>query len=81
MLLNDKQRLEFAAFCRQNAETSRIMAENMEKVPGVGDQLAQRERAKAAAYTIVALDLTNVGDTGSISASDVGSVEDINDGN
>lgn len=60
-LLTDEERRRFATYCRQFAESCDIMAKNFEAnmQNEVGKMLAKRERARAAAYTIVADDLEN----------------------
>lgn len=59
MLLDAHERLKFMEYCKENAESCRAMASQIEKLMahGAADQMARRERQKAAAYSIVALEL------------------------
>ena len=58
MLLNDKDREMFTAYCEQNLKTSKALLAQFEKTPGPAmEELAKRERLKMAAFLIVAADL------------------------
>lgn len=58
MLLSSDERRKFAAYCRQCAESCERIAQQGESLfLNIGPLLGQKERAKAAAYTIVANDI------------------------
>ena len=58
MLLNDKERDRFAAYCEQTAFTSTGILEQLEKISGpVMDELMNREKQNIAAFKIVAIHL------------------------
>jgi len=62
-LLDAKERLRFSVYCRQQAESCKEIAKQMDKmVQPIGGVLAKREQAKAHAYTIVAMDLESIED-------------------
>lgn len=66
MLLDERDKERFAAYCEQNVATSKGMVEQMEQMPGpVMVELIKREKLKIAAFSIVADDLRS-GETMSI---------------
>lgn len=61
MLLKADERRKFAEYCRQQADTCRKMAEQLLKLPhGPTEAMAKRERIKAAAFEVIAMDLESV---------------------
>lgn len=72
--LDSRQRLIFMEWCKSQAETCRAMADQMEKlmVNALSDQLSKRERQKAAAFTIVAMELAAHREEFSVKSEDVG---------
>ena len=56
MILSDHERRKFADYCRIMADSANLIAEQLEKMPGM-DKLASRERLKYLAYDIVAKDI------------------------
>lgn len=73
MLLEARDRLRFLEYCTQQSCSCRSMAEQMEKIPGMIPQAIQREKQKAAAFAIVAMELASVEEF-SVSGEDVGNV-------
>ena len=58
MLLDEKDREKFAAYCERNAESAKAMLAQFEKMPGLAmEEMAKREKQKIAAFLIVAADL------------------------
>ncbi len=61
MILDERERLQFIAYCEQTAETCEQMATQLDDVGGdATNEMARRERAKAFAYSVVAKDLAAV---------------------
>lgn len=76
MLLDPRQRLIFMEFCKAQADSSRAIVEQMEKLGVVIPQIiVQREKQKAAAFSVVALELAAVREEFSVKAEDVGDVK------
>ena len=75
MLLDPRERLVFMQWCRQQAESCKGVAAQMEKLPGAIDEMVKRERAKAVAFHIVALELASVREEFSVRSEDIGDVE------
>lgn len=73
-LLDPRQRLIFMEWCKSQAETCRAMADQIEKLMAnaMSDQLSKRERQKAAAFTIVAMELAAHREEFSVKSEDVG---------
>ena len=58
VLLDEREKERFAAYCEQNVRTSKVIVEQMEKSPDpVIAELIKREKLKMAAFSIVAKDL------------------------
>ena len=60
MILENDERVRFAAYCQSVADNCDAMAnqfENMRPRSPVWESLQKRQRTKAAAYSIVAIDL------------------------
>jgi len=76
VILDIRERLRFMEYCKQQAESAREIADQMEKMMShaISDTLAKRERQKAAAYSIVAMDLASIREDVSVSGEDVGEV-------
>lgn len=73
MLLEPRQRLLFMEWCKRQADSSNAIAEQIEKLPTPATAaIAKRERQKAAAFAIVALELASVTEEFTVSAEDVG---------
>ena len=80
MILDDHERLRFIRYCKSEAESSKAMALQMEKLSGHGvgiAELTKRERSKAAAYTIVAMDLSSMSTVETVGPGDVGQATDV----
>jgi hypothetical protein len=75
MLLDPRQRLIFMEFCKSQAASSEALATQMENMVGVLPQMVRREKQKAAAFSIVALELAAVREEFSVKAEDVGDVK------
>jgi hypothetical protein len=60
MVLDDRERNQFVAYCRQQAASCKAMAEQLSKMPGMPAQMLMREKQRSAAYHIVAEDLNSV---------------------
>ena len=73
-LLDPRQRLVFMEWCKSQAETCRAMADQIEKLMAnaMSDHLSKRERQKAAAFTIVAMELAAHREEFSVKSEDVG---------
>ena len=54
-ILTDEERKRFAAYCYQEAQTCRAMAEQIESLGH--KQLAQREKQKAGAFALVSAEV------------------------
>lgn len=76
MLLNPKERLMFMTWCRQQANDSKAIADQIDKsmAHGMAGQLSKRERQKAAAFMIVAMELASVREEFSVKSEDIGEV-------
>ena len=58
MLLEPEEMRRFALYCRRQSESARAIAEQMEKLQfNAQFNLSAKEKQKAAAYAIVAIDL------------------------
>ena len=65
-LLDEKEKEKFAIYCEQNAESSKAIIAQFEKMPGPAmEEIAKREKQKVAAFLIVAAELRS-GETMSI---------------
>jgi hypothetical protein len=71
VLLDPHERLRFMDYCCRQAESCRLIAEQFEKVGGF-DAIARRERSKAAAYALVAMDLGSAVEEYTVGKEDVG---------
>lgn len=63
LLLNPQERRRFVDYCEQYAESSKLIAEQLEKLPPPVNTLAKAEKMKAMAYALVAIDLRSIEDT------------------
>jgi len=77
MLLDSRQRLIFMEWCKTQAESCRAIADQIDKsmVDGIAGQLSKRERQKAAAFSIVAMELAAVREEFLVKAEDAGDVQ------
>jgi hypothetical protein len=77
MLLDPRQRLIFMEYCKTQADSCRAIADQIEKsmVHGIADHVSKRERQKAAAFSIVAMELATIREEFSVKAEDVGDVQ------
>ena len=77
MLLDPRQRLIFMEWCKTQADSCRAIADQIDKsmAHGMADQLSKRERQKAAAFTIVAMELAAIREEFSVKSEDVGDVQ------
>jgi len=76
VLLDPRQRLIFMEWCKTQADSCRAIADQIDKsmAHGMADQLSKRERQKAAAFSIVAMELAAIREECSVKAEDVGDV-------
>lgn len=58
MLLTDQERERFAEYCRQNADSSRQLVEQLEKMPGLA-ALAKQQKIQQMAFSVVYTILKN----------------------
>lgn len=79
MILDTRERLKFMEYCKSQADSCKAIAEQLEKncAHVLGDQVGKRERSKAAAYCIVAMELAAVEEEYTVGREDIGDVEDI----
>ncbi len=77
MLLDQIQRLIFMEWCKTQADSCRAIADQIDKsmAHGMADQLSKRERQKAAAFSIVAMELSAIREEFSVKSEDVGDVQ------
>ena len=77
MLLDPRQRLIFMEWCKTQADSCRAIADQIDKsmAHGMADQLSKRERQKAAAFSIVAMELAAIREEFSVRAEDIGDVQ------
>lgn len=77
MLLDPRQRLIFIEYCKTQAASCRTIADQIDKsmVHGMADKLSKRERQKAVAFSVVAMELAATRDEFSVGAEDVGDVQ------
>ena len=75
-LLTTTERLRFVEYCKSQAESCRLMAEQMGKLGAhpAAEELMKREKAKAAAYSIVAIDLSSMTEEHALGPEDVGAL-------
>lgn len=59
MILTNEERQKFIAYCDQVIESSRLIIEQMKKLP-VSDTLIGREKHKQLGYAIVSSDLKSM---------------------
>lgn len=52
--LTEEERLRFAAYCRQEAESAGELANQAMKLPATGTTMGRMLRVEAAAFTIIA---------------------------
>ena len=59
MILDEAERRRFEAYCKVQADSAREMSNQFGRIIGgaIGEELAKREKQRAAAYAIVGLDL------------------------
>jgi hypothetical protein len=77
-LLTPKEQLRFSIYCRIQAEACEGMAKQMAKMSGEAMQeLVRREKAKAAAFRVVARTLEIDTEEHQVSAEDVGDAADL----
>ena len=72
MLLDSRQRLIFIEWCKSQADGGRGIADQIEKLMAhsTADVIAKRERQKAVAFSIVAMELAEFREEFSVKASD-----------
>lgn len=76
MLLDDRERIRFAQYCKLQVESSQLMAKQFEKLPNPATaELAKREKLKAAGYQIVCDDLSRPVESVGISGRNVGQLD------
>jgi hypothetical protein len=66
--------LIFGEWCKVQAESSRLLAEQLEKLALT--PMVQREKQKAAAFSIVAMELAAAREEYSVKSEDIGEVLD-----
>ena len=74
MILNAHERLKFMEYCKRQSESAKAIAEQMAKgMPtAIAETMSKRERAKAAAYGFVAMDLASVCEEFVVGGEDIG---------
>lgn len=56
-MLSKEEKLKFAEYCRHVSNKSRSLADSVFRAAGSISEISKRERLKASAYSIVAIDL------------------------
>ncbi len=62
MKMDQSERQRFLQYCKQQVSSAKAIIGQLESMPGMIPQVIQREKQKAAAYTIVAMDLESCTD-------------------
>lgn len=60
--MEPSERQRFLQYCKQQVSSAKAIISQLESMPGMIPQVIQREKQKAAAYAIVAMDLESVSD-------------------
>ena len=73
MILELRERLRFIEYCKTQAESSKAIARQLEKMPGpAGEEMVKREKMKAAGYSIVAMELSSISEEYTVGPEDAG---------